>query len=398
MKENKSKSKSKKSPQKMNLLMRILALFVTIVLTLGAIALVAYRDELNMDSLRRWLNYRNLSASESGQIAPFTHAGGDGMDFACIDSGIIQSSQNGAHYYSFSGEQYAERVEVMEHPVLSASDSAAVVYDAGGQSLSLFRQHEESFSLSLEDNANILSARVNDSNWLALTTQEQGYKGIVTVYDDHDEKVIQINLSSTFVVDAAISPDNKHVAVVTMGQENGIFQSTLLIFPMNNTEPSATLPLGNIAVLDLEYEDDQIWVLGESQLLCVDSDGKDFVSYSFGTSFLQGCSMGGDGFVSLLLSNYRAGTADLLVTVGKDGTALNSLPLLGQVLSMDASGRYLSLLSSNGLETFTSDLIPYSSLTNVQDTRHIAQVSDGSVLLADKQEAWLYLPTNQRRK
>ncbi|MEI3140173.1 MAG: hypothetical protein V8S34_00350 [Lawsonibacter sp.] len=49
------------------------------------------------------------------------------------------SSAAGAHYYSFSGEPYAEEVLSMENPVLSASTRAGVVYDAGGQSLFVFR-------------------------------------------------------------------------------------------------------------------------------------------------------------------------------------------------------------------------------------------------------------------
>ena len=57
----------------------------------------------------------------------------------------------------------------MENPVMSASAKTGVVYDAGGQSLFLFRGTEEVFDLTLEGEADLLSARVNDSGWLAVT-------------------------------------------------------------------------------------------------------------------------------------------------------------------------------------------------------------------------------------
>lgn len=169
--------------------------------------------------MKRWLAYRSIQTSDTGEAVPFTHAGGDKMSLAYLENGILMSSAAGAHYYSFSGRQYAEEVLSMDNPVLSASSKAGVVYDAGGQSLFLFRGTVEVFDLSLEGDGDLLSARANDSGWLAVTAQRSGYKGAVTVYDASGSEVIQISLSSTFVVDAALSPDCKTVAVITMDQE-----------------------------------------------------------------------------------------------------------------------------------------------------------------------------------
>ena len=209
-----------------NILFRLLALILTAALLLGAVFLVANRDRFNLDALKRWLSYRSLETSASGEAKAFTHAGGDQVSFAYLDSGLVLSSSIGARYYSFSGDLYAEEVLALEHPVLTHSEKAGVVYDAGGQELFVFSQGQETFHLSLEDGGDLLSARLNSSGWLAVTAQESGYKGSVTVYDNtYQKQIIKINLSSTFVVDAAVSPDCKTVAVVTMGQENGSFQS-----------------------------------------------------------------------------------------------------------------------------------------------------------------------------
>lgn len=384
---------NKETPtKKPNILFRLLALVLTAALVLGALALVVYRDRLNLDALERWLAYRSLETSTTGQAAPFTHAGGEAVSVAYLSEGLLFSSASGAHYYSPAGELYAEEVLSMDHPILSASNRAGVVYDAGGQSLFLFRQAQETFQLTLEGDADLLSARVNDNGWLTVTAQQSGYKGAVTVYDSSYEKVIQISLSSTFVVDAVLSPDNKMVAVVTMDQEGGSFASQVLFYPVNQEEPSAAIDLGNVVVLDLDFESDLLWVLGEDRLLTIQPSSETVQTYSFGRSYLKGCDLGGNGYAMLLLGRYRTGSATSAVTVSRDATEMASLSLHNQILDFDCNGVYCSLLTGSELTIYTSALEPYHTLTDTQGARHTALNSDGSALLASNQQAWLYIP------
>lgn len=382
-----------KTPKKPNIFVRLLILVITAALVAGALLLVLYRDRLNLDAVRRWLAYRSLETSDTGQAAPFTHAGGDKLSFAYLDSGILLSSSAGAHYYSFSGDPYVEEVQAMDHPVLSASSTAGVVYDAGGQSLFLFRNGQETFRLSLEGGGDLLSARVNDSGWLAVTAQQSGYKGVVTVYNASGGEVIQIRLSSTFVVDAVLSPDCRTVAIITMDQEAGVFQSKVLFYPVDKEEPSAQASLDGATVLDLDYEAGRLWVLGEDCLMTVSDDGQNVSSYSFGRSYLKGCSLGGDGFALLLLGSYRAGSANQAVTVDESGQVIAQLPLSGQVLDFDGAGNYCSLLSGSVLTIYTPDFREYAALDSTQGARYTELSSNGSALLADSQQAWLYIPS-----
>ena len=381
-----------KKQKKSNPLLRLLALVVTAALVLGALVLVVYRDELNLDALKRWMAYRSLTTSETGQAQPFTHAGGDKLSLAYLESSALLASSAGAHYYSLTGEKYAEEVLALENPVLSSSATAGVVYDAGGQSLFLFRKGQETFSLTLEGGGDLLSARVNDSGWLTVTAQQSGYKGVVTVYNAEGGQVIQISLSSTFVVDAALSPDCKTVAVITMGQEEGSFYSRVLFYPVDQTEPSAQVSLGGTTALDLDYEEEQLWILGEDRLLTVEPEEGSVQTYSFGRLYLKGCSLGGDGFALLLLGRYRAGSASLAVTISPQGEVLAQTDLTAQVLDFDSAGRYCALLTGSSLTVLSQDLTPYSTLESTMGARYTALASDGSALLADDQELWLYLP------
>lgn len=382
-----------KAPKKQNFLSRIVALLLTCCLLLGGVALVVYRDHLNLDALRRFLEYRHLQTSQTGEAVPFSHAGGKQMSIAYLNSGVLTASSTGVRYYAVSGDLYAEEVLNMEHPVLQSAGDTGVAYDAGGKNLLVFRDRTEVFQLELEGNGDLLSARVNENGWLVVTAQESGYKGAVTVYDSsYTRKMIQINLSSTFIVDAAISPDNKMVAVVTMNQEAGAFQSQVRFYPIDAKEPSAIVNLGNRVVLDLDYEDQTLWVLGESSVTIIGENGATSNTYSLGRDYLKGASLGGDGFALLLLGRYRSGSANRAVTIGADGTELASMTITSTALAQSAAGRYVGLLSGDELSVYTWDFTPYSHLTQTGNARYLSLSDDGSAMLANAQHIWLYLP------
>ncbi len=383
-----------KREEKQPILLRVLALLLTAALLLGALVLVVYRDKFNLDALRRWMEYRDLKTGETGTVEPFSHAGGDRASFAYLDNGILAASQSGEWYYSFSGEQYAQQVISLERPVVHAAGDTGVVYDVGGDHLSVYRGIERVFQLeNVKPGVEVLSARVNDSGWLALTAQESGFKGSVTVYDSSYEKeIIKVNLSSTFIVDAAISPDCKTVAVVTLGQSGGSFQSQVRFYHVNEREPYTVVSLGNGMPLDLDYEDGALWVLWESGLTVVDPNGGESSQYSFGRNYLKGCSLGGDGFAVVLLGRYREGSANQVVTVDAAGQELGSQTFNSGVLAVDGAGRYAGVLAGDTLSIFTRDFTPYSTLEDTQNARYLSMTETGAAVLANAQQVWMYLP------
>ena len=391
MDENNTTPKRQKKP---NRFLRLLALLATSALVLLAMVLVIYRDTINVDTFKHWLAYRNMDTGTTGETDPFSHAGGDKLSIAYLDSGIVTASAAGAHYYTLDGEHLAEEVLSMENPVLTSSRTTAVVYDAGNQSLFAFRNSQEYFSLSLSGGADLLSARPNDGGWLAVTAQQSGYKGAVTVYDRRGEPVIQISLSSTFAVDAAVSPDGQTAAVVTIGQQDGVFFSRLLLYQVNQQEPFAQVDLDSLTVLDMDFDEGVVWLLGEDRLLTVSllPEGQQVQTYYISPNYLKGCSLGGDGFAFLLVGRYRSGGATQALRIDSSAQAVQSIPLNSQVLDYAAAGDTYALLSGSQLSLYNAKLEQFADVGNTQAARKVALSANGSAVLANDQYAWLYIP------
>ena len=383
----------KKTP---NLFVRFLAFLVTLALMVGAVALVVNYDKLNFDSLKRWFTYRNLERSESGQSESFVFEGGESSQFAVLDHELLVCSGKDVRLYSGSEQVSLDQAISIQNPVVDTVGNAALVYDAGGQSLFVYRDRAEVFSLSLEDGQQLLAASMNSQGWLVVVSQESGYKGIVTVYDNTFSPQIQLHLSSRFVMDAVLSPDSKSLALLTLGLNDNAFESRVDFYQLNRTEeetePDWTCPVGGDVILAMRWDNSGIWALGETSLSILSTDRTVTGSCNYGVLYLKGFSLDGDGTAVLLLGKFRAGTSAELWVVNADGETQALLSIEEQVLSLSAAGRYVALLTADRLDIYNQDLEVYSTLEGTQGAQTVLQQSDGSAMLIDSTTARLYVP------
>lgn len=378
--------------KKPNIFVRLLAFLVTLALLLGAVAAVVYRDRLNFDSIRRWFVYRSLEKSDSGQTESFQYDSAGKGGYSRVGDDLLVWSTAGVRLYSSGGVEYLNESLTLNRPVADTCGSAALIYDAGGNVLHTYEDRSTSFVLNTEQGHEILSARMGPGGSFAVTTRESGYKGVVTVYSSDGHPVVGIRISTRFVTDGLLSDDGKTVAVLTVGQNEDVFESGLDLYALDGDVPFASYSLGNNAILDLRADGSAFWALGESSLSVARADGSAAVHYDYAGRYLKDYALEGDGFSALLLGKYRAGSGAALVTVGADGQELASLDLEDQVLDLDASGRYVAVLTAAGLTLYTKDLQLYDALENTMGARSVVLRSDGTAFLVGGETARLYIP------
>lgn len=378
--------------KKPNIFVRLLAFLVTLALLLGAVAAVVYRDRLNFDSIRRWFVYRSLEKSDSGQTESFQYDSAGKGGYSQVGDDLLVWSTAGVRLYSSGGVEYLNESLTLNRPVADTCGSAALIYDAGGNVLHTYEDRSTSFVLNTEQGHEILSTRMGPGGSFAVTTRESGYKGVVTVYSSGGHPVVGIRISTRFVTDGLLSDDGKTVAVLTVGQNEDVFESGLDLYALDGDVPFASYSLGNNAILDLRADGSAFWALGESSLSVARADGSAAVHYDYAGRYLKDYALDGDGFSALLLGKYRAGSGAALVTVGADGQELASLDLEDQVLDLDASGRYVAVLTAAGLTLYTKDLQLYDALENTMGARSVVLRSDGTAFLVGGETARLYIP------
>ena len=390
-------SQNQKQPKKpasklTGFLVRLIATLVVLAAGVSLVALVAFRDRLNMDSVKRWFHYRTLTLSDSGQAEFFEYDGDLGDTFAVLDGDLLVCSRNAISLYSGSGTRYISQPVSMEHPVVNTNGSLAAAYDAGGSSLYILGQR--ALVWSAEELEPILSARLNRNGQLTVVTQASGYRGMVTVYSAAYEPVMSVNVSSAFVMDAALSDDGHTLAILTVGQAGGAFASKLELYTMDYAsggyQPDVSCSLGGGVVLDMRHTASAVWTVGDQGLAVTGRDGQS-AQADWSGRYLRRYTLNGDGFALALLGRYRAGSQVELWVVDAKGQH-RTMELNEQVMSIAAAGRYFAVLTSDRLDIYTDDLELYSSLKGTRGARTVLLMPDGSAILVSAEGAGFYVP------
>ena len=381
-----------KTPEILRILLRILILILTILLVLGGVLLVLNRDQLNLDSIKRYLTYRALERSDEGQGVEYPIANEDGTVFAALGDSMLACSSNRILLYSDSGNTYVDLETAIAQPVVTTAGDYALVYDAGGSQLYLFSGRQLVFQYATEGDYALISAQVNSNGWLAVVEQSSGYKGSVTVYNAGHQPVVTENISSSFVMDAALSPDNRQLAVLTVGQEELSFAGTLTMYNVSNGESTVSAVVSDTPALEMRWDDSGIWLQEQSGLRLVSPDCQVVGQWEDESLYLRGYSLQGSGFAVEYFSRSRAGSVGQVVVVDDQGNVTGTLDVGEEVLSITEAGRYIALLTNSRLTIYTSDLTEYASVDNSTGILRALARTDGTAVLVMEETANVFLP------
>lgn len=386
------KRQKKQVPAALRILLRVLTLILTILLVLAGVLLVLNRDQVSLDSIKRYLSYRALERSDDGQSAEYPIITEENAIFAALDDSLIACSGNRILLYSDSGSAYVDMEAALNQPVVNTTGDYALVYDAGGSQLYLFSKRQLVFQYETKSGCALISAQVNENGWLAVVEQATGYKGAVTVYDAGHNPVVTENISSSFVMDAVVSPDNQQLAVLTVGQQDLSFASTLTLYTVSDGEQVSAAIVSDSPVLELRWSKSGFWLQEQDGVRLYGTDGQPLGQWADESLYLRSYSLQGDGFAVEYFSRSRAGSVGQIVVVNDQGAVEATLDIGEEVLSITAAGRYIALLTTSGLTIYTSDLTEYASLENTGTLLKALVRADGTAVLVTEETASLYLP------
>ena len=416
--------------QKMTLKRRMIALLLCIILVLLTIFSLTFRDKLGLNLFTRFLTYDNETANVT-----FAHNARSEDLFVALDFKLLACAETSLQLFSGTGSTLFQTQVSMENPAVGSNGKQAVVYDAGGHSLYVISKDKVAFPLELTEDQYILSATINEAGWVAVTTKEDGYKGVVNIYDANYELFGSIRLSSHYLRNAIVTPDCSGLYALSTTQSLGNYESRLLYYSFDQyrpvdeaegteeelvllpptipdpnkpiteqeepipeeTTPSAEEPvsqvaLGNSAVLSMTATDNCCWVLAEDALYIFLSSGELSQKYDFAGKYLKRASLNGTDFATLLLSQSATGNTGTLVTVDNEGTAIATKEFEEPIVDLTAAGRYLAILTPNGLQVFGKNLDEISSSNMVQGVQSINLFPDGTLAQIMDENIRLYIP------
>jgi len=358
----------------------------------GALVFAASRGINNADSLRRLFSYNKVEQDADGKAELFRYDSDRSASYTMLGDGLLIVSTTRVQMLGGDGTELWAKTVNFTNPAVALGAKTAAVYDVGGKELYVLGAKGLVKDMSAESGNGILSASLNRSDYLALTTLKSGYRAAVTAYDPSLEPVFAFRSSESYLSDARVLDDNRHLAAVSLGEADGVFASTLLFYAFDSERAVSETTFDGAMVYSLGSVGGKLAALKDDRLTLFDTDGSLAGSLRFDYPYLRSASMDGDGFAALLFSRYRSGSALRLVTVDTEGSVLGELDEQREITDVSAAGDYVAVLYSDRLVVYTADLSEYAALDDAEFVRQAIMRADGTVLLVGASRAWLYIP------
>ena len=376
--------RQKKKPRKW------LWLTLTVLVVLGAVAAAVLWDANSFDGLRRSIIYARAEKDETGCAKLYYYENDATSRFAAIDGSLVTVAANQVRVLDERSQVLYQNSVRFLHPDLVSGGGVAVAYDIGGTAL--YALDSKGLRWQQETEGELIAVTVNPHGYVTAVYNKSGAKAAVTVWDSSGAAVFTFQSAQRFVMTAALGQDDRTLAAVTMGQEDGKFQSFLVLYHTDSDKMVATTPVDGGVAYALETMQREFCAVTEQGLYLLDSGGDLKASYSYGGQFLRRCVVGDGGWAALLLSRYKSGGYASLITVDGDGNELGGCDIDGEVLDISTAGRYVAVLFSDRLTVYDKYLTEVATLPDVSEVRAVLMRADGSAVLAGASGASLYLP------
>ena len=369
---------------------RLVLFALLAVLVAGGVAAYVFRDRLNLDALQRAVRYLNIS--DDSRTGRFVYDESSSNQYAGLSGGLAVASAAGLNLYDKDGVETASIQKGLSVPTLKTGGEIALAYDAGGYSLIAASQKKGSV-LELTAANPILDADVAADGSICYLAPETGYRAVLNVYDQSQTLIYRWLSSSQYLMRCTVAPGAKYAAAAVLGQQDGMFQSSILLFRTDAEEPVGTIAVGNALIYDLHFVSGELLcALCEDEAVFFSIDGTRVGAYAFDGAYLKDYTNTGSGFLTLVMNLYKAGNRYTVLTVGTDGTLRGTLAMDEQILDISAAGRYLAILTSGTLAIYDQTLQSYDVSDNTTGAASVVMRDDGSALLLANGHGTLYVP------
>lgn len=295
--------------------------------------------------------------------------------FEELDGGMLIVSGSQYQLFGSDGELIASDMRAFSHPAISAGESGAVVWGSGGTEAMLISSSGKSSTVTTQ--GAIISASVNDNGYLALASEESGYKGIVTVYNAAAKPVYKWYSGAGYLISAAVSPSDSVMAAVSVTDTG----SRIVTYSLSSEEEQGSYTAADEICFDMGYiSDNRICVISENKAVFLNGRCEYNSEYSFTGQYLRDYSFDGNGFAVFVLGRYRVGGGEEIVAVDGSGKVIGRLEISANVKSLSVRGRYIALVYSDKAVLYNSSFDEIGVVEDAAGIERALAKADGKLI------------------
>lgn len=275
------------------------------------------------------------------------------------------------------------------NPIMKASDSYIVTFDQGGKKLRLDYSGENLYEVNSK--TSVLCADVADNGNVAYATTSEEKRSDVYILSKTQNEKLKYSVSYGFITNIAVSDNGKKVAFLAMNSQDAKLMSKLYLMNAGDSDPYAEFDISASKVLDLEFDSNKLFVVGNDFLSVVSGDDmKSVIKQGSMNTVCFDYTPGGE--LVLAYNTYNNSTSNSIVKVSPSGSVKSTVSVDGTIKDISCSSSEVSVLFSDSIVTYKLSSAEQVSKTDCTDlVRSITRMSSSlfvqSQSLLDKEDA-----------
>lgn len=275
------------------------------------------------------------------------------------------------------------------NPIMKVSDSYLVTFDQGGKKLRLDYSGENLYEINSK--TSVLCADVADNGNVAYATTSEEKRSDVYILSKTQDEKLKYSVSYGFVTNIAVSDNGKKVAFLAMNSQDAKLMSKLYLMNAGDSEPYAEFDVSGSTILDIEFDSNKLFVIGNDFLSVVSGDDMKSVIKQGSMNTVCFDYMPG-GELVLAYNTYNNSTSNSIVRVSSSGSVKSTISVDGTIKDISCSSSEVSVLFSDSIVTYKLSSAEQVSKIECTDlVRSITRMSSSlfvqSQSLLDKEDA-----------
>ncbi len=368
--------KARKKTARRSIFTALLTTFLIII----AILAIENRDVFTKSNLRRVFSF----GRGSGTYEAFTYESGSKQSFHMCGDKLAVISSSSMQLLGANGATVFRQASPFDSPAVTGNEKQALFYGIGAEYI--FTADSDGSSRQMSTNGKILSAFISENGYIAVATEQTGYKALVTVYNPDLTAVYEWWSGTGYVLDACLTGGDRYLAVLTISDAGSAVK--FLDTRTGDLCSEQSFPGELFIELKATKSSAGVTALGDEEVVYIPMTGS-IRSYSYEGKYLSDFVMGED-FTVLCLSETRAAGEVEIISLGENLTETGRVGYNetlvdisagdGKILVMGAGS--LTLMNKKCEETERSDRLMTASSVILTDA--------GDVLLLHSYYASLF--------
>lgn len=253
--------------------------------------------------------------------------------------------------YTTDGESIFTKQHSFANPILTVSDKKALIYDLGGNNLSLESKYKTIYEKTFDNT--ILKASLSSNDMAAVVTKSDKFLAELNIFDSTGKNIFTYKSYDSRITDVNFLPDNSGCVVTTLGASGGEVISGLIKFNFTSTEMVWKSDSTETLAVNTNIDNSgNIVIIGDSEYVYYSSDGTKLYEQSYNDDIVDYCYS--DNLSAVLLENTMLRKYSLVITNSSNPENSYTIELPEETSKLFADGDFIYILTNSGIYTYNS--------------------------------------------